>query len=389
MKFNLQNLNDTALKSYLLYASIGGLLTYIFPLSRFVFPLILLLLFLRFLVIGEAKGKFLFIFFIITYVVYSFLFNDTFYIFYGVYVFYAFLFSFSFRRGYFYKISSDFKFWLIIYLVNCFGIIVVNYERPIWVGLEQDLMGISKQVAREWGTLGLFRNPGFTNASVTVASLIAISAISIQELLIGKRNKLFIFLVIPIFGFSIYCLYLSTTKTIMYSYLFVSIIRFLPVLILKIFSIFLTLFTIIFVYYYYFFSSVIFSDTENSLLIRMEYTWPWSFSLLTGVQNIFGGGFGKVGSASYLKGDGVPGDNLFVYLYMIFGVFSILLLLFFIFHFLKNIFRSNLNKVFLAYFMMVVLFGFTNNLIESIIFPVFFGIIIKEFYMSSKVEYSV
>ncbi|MBC6627143.1 hypothetical protein [Pseudomonas sp.] len=384
MKFDLEILGNNALKIYILYCSLGGLITYIFPFLRFIFPLIFLMFFLKFLFNGNLDKKFLFILFIIIYLLYSLLFNGLQYVVYGLYVFYAILFSFIFRKDYYIRFFNDYKFWLTILITNCIGILYVNFERPAWIGMEQDLFGITKQVSREWGTLGMFRNPGFTNGSVTVASLIIISGLLYLESIFNKKNLMLVFLSIPIYCLITYCLYLSTTKTIMYSFIFLSILRFFPVLILKITSILLLLVSVLISLYYFLFGKILYSDTENSLLIRMEYTWPWSFSQLEGYKSIWGGGFGVVGSSSYLSGTGIPADNFFVYLYMIFGIFSLFFILFFWIKVCKNIFKLNVDKSFLLIFLALIFFAFTNNLVESIVFPVIVGIIIKVFYYPSK-----
>ena len=114
-----------------------------------------------------------------------------------------------------------------------------------------------------------------------------------------------------------------------------------------------------------------------SYIVRMEETWPRAFNLLADTgSEIFGRGIGGIGAAQKVfEGFAYnPGDNIFVYAYVSFGIFSIF---YFLFVLLKSqyLVLSRGGADLFAYMCIssALIFGLIANVIDSGIFTFFLG----------------
>lgn len=306
---------------------------------------------------------------------------------FGIYIFIPFLFSFLYSAELFQRIfTNNFKFNLFYFLSCAVGIFYVNQFGAEWIGAEQEIAGVTKVVSRDWISNGMMRNPGFTGTSVSSATLIIITCTFLGYTFLEKRR--FISLLV-VFGLSAYLIYLTTTKTTMVTLGFVFILMFcssfLTKYAVKITFLLLTLFS-----YYCMFniSNVSTGMLTNTMLIRMYQTWPNAMLLLeTPMQYFFGKGFGSIGVPTYYFTPALANsaDNMYVYLYVIFGVFSVLLSFFFIMKFLS--FRLSLSKStkqFLIMSLVILTGGITSNLFEASFYSVYGGVIIGMIFSDKK-----
>ncbi|EOD2838099.1 hypothetical protein ACJLW8_004901 [Raoultella ornithinolytica] len=306
---------------------------------------------------------------------------------FGIYIFIPFLFAFLYSTELYQRIfTNNFKFNLFYFLSCAIGIFYVNQFGAEWIGAEQEIAGVTKVVSRDWISNGMMRNPGFTGTSVSSATLIIITCTFLGYTFLEKRR--FISL-LGIFVLSAYLIYLTTTKTTMVTLGFVFILifcsSFLTKYIVKIIFLLLTLFS-----YYCMFniSNVSTGMLTNTMLIRMYQTWPNAMLLLeTPMQYFFGKGFGSIGVPTYYFTPALANsaDNMYVYLYVIFGVFSVLFSFFFIMKFLSfGLSLSKSTKQFLIMSLVILTGGITSNLFEASFYSVYGGVIIGMIFSEKK-----
>lgn len=310
---------------------------------------------------------------------------------FGIYIFIPFLFAFLYSKELYQRIfKNNFKFNLFYFLSCALGIFYVNQFGAEWIGAEQEIAGVTKVVSRDWISNGMMRNPGFTGTSVSSATLVIITCTFLGYTFLEKRR--FISL-LGIFGLSAYLIYLTTTKTTMVTLGFVFVLifcsSFLIKYIVKIIFLLLTLFS-----YYCMFniSNVSTGMLTNTMLIRMYQTWPNAMLLLeTPMQYFFGKGFGSIGVPTYYFTPALANsaDNMYVYLYVIFGVFSVLFSFFFIMKFLSfELLQSRSTKQFLIMSLVILTGGITSNLFEASFYSVYGGVIIGMIFSEKENEIS-
>ncbi|PLL00494.1 hypothetical protein [Klebsiella pneumoniae] len=298
---------------------------------------------------------------------------------FGIYIFIPFLFAFLYSTELYQRIFvNNFKFNLFYFLSCAVGILYVNQFGAEWIGAEQEIAGVTKVVSRDWISDGMMRNPGFTGTSVSSATLVIITCTFLGYTLLEKRR--FISLLV-IFAVSAYLIYLTTTKTTMVTLGFVFILIFCSAFITKYIVKTIFLFLTLFSYYCMFnISNVSTGMLTNTMLIRMYQTWPNAMLLLeTPLQYFFGKGFGSIGVPTYYFTPALANsaDNMYVYLYVIFGVFSILFSFFFMMKFLSfGLTLSKTTKQFLIISLVILTGGITSNLFEASFYSVYGGVII-------------
>lgn len=298
---------------------------------------------------------------------------------FGIYIFIPFLFAFLYSTELYQRIFvNNFKFNLFYFLSCAVGILYVNQFGAEWIGAEQEIAGVTKVVSRDWISDGMMRNPGFTGTSVSSATLVIITCTFLGYTLLEKRR--FISLLV-IFAVSTYLIYLTTTKTTMVTLGFVFILIFCSAFITKYIVKTIFLFLTLFSYYCMFnISNVSTGMLTNTMLIRMYQTWPNAMLLLeTPLQYFFGKGFGSIGVPTYYFTPALANsaDNMYVYLYVIFGVFSILFSFFFMMKFLSfGLILSKTTKQFLIISLVILTGGITSNLFEASFYSVYGGVII-------------
>jgi hypothetical protein len=136
----------------------------------------------------------------------------------------------------------------------------------------------------------------------------------------------------------------------------------------------------IFVNYSFGLDSVLMKFILMSFEIRLSDTWPDAFNLLDGfISFLWGEGIGSIGTAAMLfdHNNYSPGDNMFVYFYIVFGVTSFFLLTWIVVKFARTITFYIKEKESLIYsFILILLYGIFSNIIENAVLGFLFGAII-------------
>lgn len=281
----------------------------------------------------------------------------------------AFLFLLSYKSVVDRFARNSTLLWILL-LGNLAGLIYeMNFE-PLWRGMIVGVGNKGVEISRYWTSSGVIRYSGFSKASFELAAWVCLLA----ALLLNKNSFKGIQSAIVICVAS-YIIYASNTKVLIVTlslvFLFYGLInRVLPrnfdkILPLAAISIVILLPILSLIGFANAINQSLTSNIFSSFVIRFEDTWPNSFALLRDlITQLFGLGLGGIGSVqAKLQPDLYsPGDNLFVYLYCTFGLFSIVVFgyLFYI------ILRSNYDALYYrAILTLVLLFGVTANVIES------------------------
>ena len=118
----------------------------------------------------------------------------------------------------------------------------------------------------------------------------------------------------------------------------------------------------------------------NTMLIRIYQTWPNAMLLLENpVQYFIGKGFGSIGVPTYYftPAEANSADNMFVYLYVIFGMASLIFAFYAMMKFLYFRFESSKeSKHFFIMTLVVLTGGITSNLFEASFYSIYGGVII-------------
>lgn len=289
-----------------------------------------------------------------------------------------------------FKLEKEFEKHIIVWWVIVTAGVLLNSQIKFpWTGESYQVLGQTIQASRDWTASGFDRLAGFSRASFAAATQIALFCMVMLAMRIGVAKKVFVWAI------STTAVYLTTTKTT----LFIMIMA--PILIGMI-DFFLTksatpqapnrkivrLATIICMFLAGLMVGLpIFSLTSASNIVssegigffnlyslydRMGRMWPQAWDLILDQGNpihmIFGRGIGGIGTPQNffeaLKSNSA--DNLFVYLYVTFGIFSI----FFIRHLIINIrkWAEADNRQFLTYFALTVsilIIGLMANVVEN------------------------
>jgi len=358
-----------------------GPLTLYFPYIRFL-PIAMMILLLGYKVYtGVLKGEkiVLLIVFFMLYVVIGIVNNSLVGSVFGIYIFVPFLFALFYSTVLYERIFFDNARFNFFYFLSCAaGIFYVNQFGASWIGAEQEIGGVTKVVSRDWISDGMMRNPGFTGTSVSSATLIIISCTFLGFHLISKRRLISL---VTLFAMSGYLIYLTTTKTTMVTLGFVFVLAFCSSLItrytVKVTFLILTLFS-----YYCMFNmnNVSTGMLTNTMLIRIYQTWPNAMLLLENpVQYFIGKGFGSIGVPTYYftPAEANSADNMFVYLYVIFGMASLIFAFYAMMKFLYFRFESSKeSKHFFIMTLVVLTGGITSNLFEASFYSIYGGVII-------------
>lgn len=387
MKISLEKLNINLMFISVTFITFSAFFLTINPILRFVYPVLMLIL-IPINIIYFKNNKvnwFLFILFIFIYFLISIFNSGINSALFGLYVFIVLIYSMTIS----YKVLNEFlisyKFWLFILFSSVFGVIYVNLVGSVYQGVEYEGFGSAKQISKDWTTSGINRNPGFTDSSVTVAALIVLSGtLSICGILKNKIRILNVCISILLLILMIYATILSTTKTMLATIFIIFLIFFFSIRI-KFFILQCITFLYILASFFFLFYGRRDYWGDNTLLVRFYSTWPESLDLLKNdFEKIIGGGLGAIGAPLSVKGiSGYPADNFLVYLYVIFGFFSILGSFYFLLNifFIKKIYLS--NETLLVY--IILLIGcLTYNVVELPIYSVFLGAILLAFFKKNS-----
>lgn len=273
------------------------------------------------------------------------------------------------------------------FIITCWIICVVGVFLALfisfpWVGFSYERLGMEVEGTREWASFGISRIAGFSRSSYDAALLILLLLLMLAALL--KRRLL----IICFFIVSGAAIVVTTTKTIIGVYLL--LIGYLATRSWQRFwSALTSVLTVVMVALpvsaqFIKYDLGITTDLWMRILLlsfedRLLNTWPEGFNLLKNHGSfLLGRGVGGIGGAQkyFEKSIVNPADNLFLYLYVSFGLGAILIL----YPFLKRSValaraeETPLNLFFFLFALSVITFGMTANVIESPLHGLLFGI---------------
>ncbi|MGC6388410.1 hypothetical protein ACMV8I_12200 [Ewingella sp. S1.OA.A_B6] len=381
LRINVDNIAWYTFHIFIFIKAFTGPLTLYLPYIRFL-PIAMMVVLLGYRIYTDVlNGKkiVLLLVFLLLYVAIGIINNSLIGSVFGLYIFVPFLFAFFYSSVLYERIFFNNARFNFFYFLSCAaGIFYVNQFGAAWIGAEQEIGGVTKVVSRDWISDGMMRNPGFTGTSVGSATLVIITCTFIGFYLISKRRLISF---AALFAMSGYLIYLTTTKTTMATLGFVFMLAFCTSLItrytVKITFLLLSLFS-----YYCMFNinNVSTGMLTNTMLIRIYQTWPNAMLLLeNSTQYFIGKGFGSIGVPTYYftPAEANSADNIFVYLYIIFGIASVILVFYGMIKFLYFKFESSKDsKQFFIMALVILTGGITSNLIEAAFYSVYGGVII-------------
>ena len=282
------------------------------------------------------------------------------------------------------RITSTVRYFCFFLIVALAGVLINFFVEFPWEGLtysiaDQVIEGVKSWHA--WGIEGLVKRiSGFTRASYDAAIQLLLLGIFVLPYLKRFWIKAILWMLIGV------AIIMTNSKGMIVSFgclsIFFMIFKILPTqrdLYQK-----LLLYAIISACVIPLFSNFMqFGDIKDyaifanlaSFMDRTQSTWPDAFDLVTQSGNlVLGRGMGGLGqSQAFFESHNLnPGDNIFVYAYVYFGVFSILYF-YYIYHKTKTI---NLNTHLQYYLIILVafIFGIIASVFESPFFNFFLGL---------------
>ncbi|EOE0699696.1 Uncharacterised protein [Klebsiella pneumoniae] len=388
-KVNLSSSSWYVFVFFILTKAFAGPLGLFFPYIRF-FPVLLMFTLMIIKIYQLASVRASFIILLSALALYVFIGtanNSIFASLFGMYIFIPFAFSFLFHNELISKIlSKDNTLNLFLLLTCSIGIIYVNIYGGAWIGAEQEIGGVTKEISKSWSSDGVIRNPGFTSGSVTAASIILITASFLIYNYFKRGNYLILAILLAL---SVYTINLTTTKTMIVSLFFVVLMICIPLYLCRWFVKGTLVFCALFSYFFMFGTpSLGYYDNDNTFLIRMYRTWPTAISILDNeISLVIGKGFGAIGTPAYLFNLKIasPADNMFVYFYVIFGLLSVVFFsVFYIKLLLRKSFFVGNEKKYLILLFIIFMGALTYNLIESTVYAAYGGVVMGVIWFLDK-----
>src|SRR5690554_3817271 len=303
---------------------------------------------------------------------------------FALYVFFPFFFGF--QTGDLLFTSKLVKRALVfLTLLFAFGVFLEMGRELPWKGFSYEIGGMQVQGSRIWSSLGLERLSGFSRFSFSIAIL----CMAFLVVLYG-RVKPFLYFVLFVVGGA--AIVLTTTKGVVlvmllmvFLWVFVKplsgllyhlglkwglVLTFVVGLILPV--------STYWVVYSLNLDDLISRIVFLSFEMRLGIVWPHAMESFTHFGDfIVGRGAGQMGVAQmmYDHANYNPGDNMYLYLLVVFGLPSLLLLALFLYRLFKlNGTRGYVNYLFMALFIFV--YGIFANVMESAVLSYFLGSLI-------------
>lgn len=321
--------------------------------------------------------------------------NNIFQILFGLYMFLPLIFGFIF--GYVVPCNILYNKKIIYYMTSflfiaIIGVLLNYFITYPWEGFQVLIGGLEIEGQRRWGTIGirLKRIAGFSRASFAVSSQI-LYLFLIIDLFILKNIKIKIVSYIIV----LLSLGLTTTKSSILTFLFYLSIKFIfcfinnhllyKTVLLKIgiiFFIIIGIFLPIFSYYYSIdlnIQSPIMILLVNSFGERMTRVWPNAINLLINQGNIIlGRGIGGIGGGIQMfeKLNINPADNMYLYLFVTFGILSVIMFIILSIKLIIKKYNSNIDINFSVLLICILLSGISSPIIESGFTVFLFGFIL-------------
>jgi len=315
--------------------------------------------------------------------------NDFLQIAFGFWVFVPLLFGIVAYRSFLHDIQKLERWFLILFFIGCGGVFLNAFINLPWVGFNYFLASVEIEGSKQGSTMGIAKLGGFSQANHVVASYTILLAIILMA---RKHSKI---LRCSIWFLAVLVIALTSSKGIALVFLvltgFFLSWRHFPNFIWPALALFVTIFVVIMLpfstlYYDY---NVDLSEPAcyfffQSSIERLANTWPATFKMITEHGNIITGrGLGGIGGAQklfeYLLYS--PADNLFIYLYAVFGLMALPILVIYGAGTLQlNIRKNFLDRYFYTIMLSVLIYGITTNIIESTIFSIFLGLSIAHIF---------
>lgn len=298
---------------------------------------------------------------------------------------------FSFLHGQIEKLKIPI---LVLFWIACAGVTINYFIDFPWKGLEFTVGNVTLMGVKEWYSGGFRRLYGFSRTSASVAVQTLIMGSFLMIFLHGKIAKVMVWIATGI------AIVLSTTKGVFIAYVVIStffVVRLVSPSSQEYYlkGLFLVLAMIIILPCISFFTEprdewvqAMLTSPLRSFGERIATMWPAGLELILDKGNvIFGRGIGGIGVAQLLfEGEFYhPGDNLFIYGYLLFGVFIVPYLALIVFTAQKLQPQTIPEDAFYTTVLLAYLtYGVTTSVPESGELQLFFGIVLGRVLQSSR-----
>ena len=286
-------------------------------------------------------------------------------------------------------IQENKRFYIICFVITVGGVLLNDIVRFPWEGVTYEIGDNIVTASREWSTLGQQRLAGFTRSSINTATYIMFFAMLIQ---LNKKIKKPVKIICCILTF--YSIYLTTTKGMLIACILFYVMNFFKftfnkkiiISILIGFMIFLPIFSTICEPFFDFLMDnldyEIYTKYFASFKDRLCNTWPRALELATKRGNwILGRGMGGIDSSQtvYERLLYCPADNMFVYLYVTFGLPSLL----FFYYIIKNVNKmtfENQSEIYMYNILLIsCAYGIVSNVLEGSLLCLILGGCIRKY----------
>ncbi|MDX1921771.1 MAG: hypothetical protein SFW65_01395 [Alphaproteobacteria bacterium] len=289
---------------------------------------------------------------------------------------------------------------LIWWLIVTTGVLINAFVVFPWTGESYQIFGQTMQTSRDWTTAGFNRLAGFSRANYAASNQIALFCVVVLTM------RMNIFLKIVIWLMSTVAIYLTTSKTTLIAMavvpLMIILVEFLQQqdyakkkptknaerVALAVLTGLASVSVLLPVLFLTSRSQITSSEgigfiNLSSMMDRGAWMWPNAWDLIFKTDEvfpmIFGRGIGGIGTPQYFfeRLNANSADNLFIYLYVTFGAFSIFFIRFLVMGVRKWL-PINSSEFLVYYTLTCVVFivGMTSNVIESASMCLIIGILI-------------
>lgn len=270
----------------------------------------------------------------------------------------------------------------ILWLVAATGVLLNSCYVFPWEGFSYHLAGLDIEASRKWTTIGIKRVAGFSRASFDAAIQIFLLGLFLIVIMCRRKLRVIVWMITGV------TIALTTMKTIMAVYLAFTILllfwKFVPRLVLlslptmaAFIGIMLPLSTLFTNY------QLNLNDSVSLFLFRsfgerLSHTWPVALELIQQHGTaLLGRGIGGIGTPQkYFEVSlANPADNIYVYLYAIFGIGMLFIISMYAGLVRRLSFRANpLDAYFYFVVLAILIGGLTTNVMESAYLTLFAGL---------------
>jgi hypothetical protein len=305
---------------------------------------------------------------------------------FGFYVLWPFFFGLVFGNQIVYKLTRYTGWAVFFWVAACAGVIINNFTTYPWEGFEYSVGGLEVESSREWYSGDATKRlAGFSRASFDAAIQISLASCFVLALPIGKHYKLIICAV------SVFATYYTNAKGMLLAFAAMFAISFLQTVwmvrvkpfvftALMLLGILLPVVSWL-VEYQFDITGIAANPTVFSFTDRIENMWPEALRLTTEHGSFWlGRGFGGLGVAqSHLESHLFnAADNVFVYAFVVGGVFMIPVSIICLIKFMTRVDGSAAAERLTTLLMIVVIvYGLTANVFENALMALVLGILVR------------